>query len=72
MPEIMCMMKRMSADFSKGDEAISNDPLKYRFETFCFDPLNCKPYKAGPNRKVEGWNKMVSVEEDWVELKWGI
>ena len=27
---------------------------KFRFETFCYGPLNCKLYKAGPNRKVEG------------------
>lgn len=40
---------------------------KYRFETFCFGPLNCKLYKAGPNRKVEGRNGMVYVEEDWVD-----
>ncbi len=40
---------------------------KYRFETFCYGPLNCKLYKAGPNRKVEGRNKMVYVEEDWVD-----
>lgn len=25
---------------------------KYRFETFCYGPLGCKLYKAGPNR---GW-----------------
>lgn len=40
---------------------------KYRFETFCYGPLNCKFYKAGPNRKVEGRNGMVYVEEDWVD-----
>jgi hypothetical protein len=40
---------------------------KYRFETFCYGPLNCKLYKAGPNRKVEGRNSMVYVEEDWVD-----
>ena len=40
---------------------------KYRFETFCYGPLNCKLYKAGPNRKVEGRNGMVFVEEDWVD-----
>ena len=41
--------------------------IKYRFETFCYGPLNCKLYKAGPNRKVEGRNGMVYVEEDWVD-----
>lgn len=40
---------------------------KYRFETFCYGPLSCKLYKAGPNRKVEGRNEMVYVEEDWVD-----
>lgn len=42
---------------------------KYRFETFCYGPLSCKLYKAGPNRKVEGRNKMVYVEEDWVDAQ---
>ncbi len=40
---------------------------KFRFETFCYGPLNCKLYKAGPNRKVEGRNGMVYIEEDWVD-----
>lgn len=40
---------------------------KYRFETFCYGPLNCKLYKPGPNRKVEGRNGVVHVEEDWVD-----
>lgn len=40
---------------------------KYRFETFCYGPLSCKLYKAGPNRKVEDRNGMVYVEEDWVD-----
>jgi hypothetical protein len=40
---------------------------KYRFETFCYGPLSCKLYKAGPNRKVKGRNGMVYVEEDWVD-----
>ena len=38
---------------------------KYRFETFCYGPISCKLYKAGPNRKVEGRNGMVYVEEDF-------
>lgn len=42
---------------------------KYRFETFCYGPLSCKLYKAGPNRKVQGRKGMVYVEEDWVEEK---
>ena len=40
---------------------------KYRFETFCYGPLSCKLYKAGPNRRVEGRNGMIYVEEDWVD-----
>lgn len=40
---------------------------KYRFETFCYGPLSCKLYKAGPNRRVEGRNGMTYVEEDWVD-----
>lgn len=40
---------------------------RYRFEAFCYGPLSCKLYKAGPNRKVEGRNGMVYVEEDWVD-----
>ncbi len=40
---------------------------KYRFETFCYGPLDCELYKAGPNRKVEGRNGMVYVEEDWID-----
>lgn len=42
---------------------------KYRLETFCYGPLNCKLYKAGSNRKVEGRNGMVYVEEDWVDIQ---
>lgn len=41
---------------------------KYRFETFCYGPLSCKFYKAGPTRKVEGRNGMVYEEEDWVDI----
>ncbi|MCR3922963.1 MAG: hypothetical protein NUK65_10700 [Firmicutes bacterium] len=40
---------------------------EYRFETFCYGPLSCKLYKAGPKRKVEGRHGMVYVEEDWVD-----
>lgn len=40
---------------------------KYRFETFCYGPLNCKLYKSGPIRKVPGRNGMVYEEEDWVD-----
>ena len=40
---------------------------KYRFETFCYGPLSCKLYKAGPKRRVEGRKGIVYVEEDWVD-----
>jgi len=40
---------------------------KYRFETFCYGPLSCKLYKPGPNRRVEGRNGIVYVEEDWLD-----
>ena len=40
---------------------------KCRFETFCYGPLSCKFYKAGPVRKVPGRNGMVYEEEDWVD-----
>lgn len=41
--------------------------MKYRSETFCYGPLSCPLYKAGPTRKVEGRSKMVYEEEDWVD-----
>ncbi len=41
--------------------------VKYRMETFCYGPLSCKLYKAGPKRQVEGRAGMVYVEEDWVD-----
>lgn len=40
---------------------------KYRVETFCYGPLICNLHKSGANRKVEGRNGMVYVEEDWVD-----
>jgi hypothetical protein len=40
---------------------------KYRYETFCYGPLSCRLYKAGPTRKVEGRNGMVWEEADWVD-----
>lgn len=40
---------------------------KYRFEMFCYGPLSCSLYKAGPIRKVEGRNGMVYEEDDWVD-----
>jgi len=40
---------------------------QYRFETFCYGPLNCSLHKAGPTRKVPGRKGMVYEEEDWVD-----
>jgi hypothetical protein len=40
---------------------------KYRFETFCYGPLYCGLYKAGPTRKVEGRKGMFWEEADWVD-----
>lgn len=40
---------------------------KHRTETFCFGPLSCRLYKAGPTRKVPGRRGMTWVEEDWVD-----
>jgi hypothetical protein len=41
--------------------------VHYRFETFCYGPLSCSLYKAGPKRKVPGRKGMVYIEEDWVD-----
>ncbi len=40
---------------------------RYRFETFCYGPLSCSVYKAGPTRKVPGRKGMSYTEEDWVD-----
>ena len=40
---------------------------KHRVETFCYGPLSCSLYKAGPTRKVPGRKGMVYEEEDWVD-----
>ena len=40
---------------------------RYREETFCYGPLSCRWYKAGPARKVPGRKGMSWVEEDWVD-----
>jgi hypothetical protein len=40
---------------------------RYRFETFCYGPLSCPHYKAGPTRKVPGRRGMSYEEEDWVD-----
>jgi hypothetical protein len=40
---------------------------KYRTETFCYGPLSCRLYAAGPTRKVPGRRGLVYEEEDWVD-----
>jgi len=40
---------------------------RYRTETFCYGPLSCPRYKAGPTRKVPGRKGMSWEEEDWVD-----
>lgn len=42
-------------------------PRRYRTETFCYGPLSCRLYKAGPTRKVPGRNGMTYEEADWVD-----
>lgn len=42
---------------------------RYRVETFCFGPLSCSAYKAGPTRKVPGRKGMSWEEEDWVDAE---
>jgi hypothetical protein len=44
------------------------DRRRYRFETFCYGPLACSLYKAGPTRKVQGRKSgMVWEEADWID-----
>jgi hypothetical protein len=40
---------------------------RYRTEAFCYGPLSCRLYKAGPTRKVPGRRGMSWEEEDWVD-----
>ena len=40
---------------------------RYRTETFCYGPLSCSSYRAGPTRKVPGRRGMTYEEEDWVD-----
>jgi hypothetical protein len=40
---------------------------KYRTETFCYGPLSCPVYRAGPTRKVPGRRGMSYDEEDWID-----
>jgi hypothetical protein len=44
-----------------------NPSYRYRRETFCYGPKNCRLYKGGPTRKVPGRKGMIHVEEDWVD-----
>jgi hypothetical protein len=41
--------------------------MKYRFETFCYGPKNCRFYHPGKIRTVPGRKDMVWHEEDWVD-----
>ena len=40
---------------------------RYRIETFCYGPLACWLYQAGPARTVPGRRGMTYTEEDWVD-----
>ena len=40
---------------------------QYRAETFCYGPLSCAHYEAGPTRKVPGRRGMTWEEENWVD-----
>jgi len=40
---------------------------RYRTETFCYGPLSCPEYRAGPERRVPGRKGMSYTEEDWVD-----
>jgi hypothetical protein len=44
-----------------------NPRMQYRFETFCYGPLSCESYRAGPRRVVPGRKGMRFVEEDWID-----
>jgi hypothetical protein len=44
-----------------------NPSKRYRVETFCYGPLACRLYKAGPTRKVPGRNGMSWEEADWID-----
>jgi hypothetical protein len=43
------------------------DKRRYRTETFCYGPLSCRVYKAGPTRRVVGRHGMAYEEPDWVD-----
>ena len=41
--------------------------VDWRTETFCYGPLSCRKYRAGPTRFVPGRKGLVYEEEDWVD-----
>jgi hypothetical protein len=41
--------------------------VRHRMETFCYGPLSCPAYVAGPRRNVPGRKGMTWTEEDWVD-----
>jgi len=43
------------------------DVRRYRQETFCYGPLSCRLYRAGPRRSVPGRRGMTWVEDDSVD-----
>ena len=44
-----------------------NPSKRYRVETFCYGPLACPLYNAGPTRKVPGRNGMTWEEAEWID-----
>jgi len=41
---------------------------RYRTETFCYGPLSCRLYQAGPMRTAPGRRSgMIYTEEDWID-----
>lgn len=42
--------------------------VRYRSETFCYGPLSCPIYRAGPRRQVPGRKGMSWEEPDWVDV----
>jgi hypothetical protein len=40
---------------------------RYRVETFCYGPLACPLYQAGPRRTAPGRRGMIYTEADWVD-----
>jgi hypothetical protein len=40
---------------------------RYREKTFCYGPLSCSVYRAGPRRSVPGRRGMTWIEDDWVD-----